>query len=81
MTKKYQVIISKYSLNELTSKLGLAIYGSNVIVGANDVVPALSNLVESNPDSKGVMWELDYRSQADRLSKWLNRVLTGKYDF
>ena len=79
MTKKYKVIISNYSLNELTSKLGRAIYGNNVIVGASDVVPALSNLIEADPDDKGVAWELDYRSQADRLSKWLNRVLTGEY--
>lgn len=78
MTKKYQVVVSDYSLNELADKLRLAIYGSSVIVGASDVVPAFSSLVGSGPDTKGVTWELDYKGQADSLSNWLNRVLGGR---
>jgi len=78
MTKKYQVVIDDYSLNELANKLRLAIYGDKVVVSASDVVPAFSNLVESDPDTKGVTWELDYKGQADSLVNWINRVLDGR---
>lgn len=77
MTKKYQVVIDDYSLNELAEKFLHVIYGDHVIAGPQEVIPAFSNLVESDPDSKGVTWELDYSGQADNLAVRLNRLLTG----
>lgn len=78
MTKKYQVVINDYSLNELAEKLLHVIYGDHVIAGPQEVVPAFSNLVESDPDSKGVTWELDYRGQADNLANRLNALLKSR---
>lgn len=78
MTKKYQVTVDSYSLNELTEKLVHVIYGDHVIAGPQEVVPAFSNLVQSDPNIKGVTWELDYKSQADNLVNRLNRLLTGR---
>lgn len=78
MTKKYQVVINDYSLNELAEKFLHVIYGDHVIAGPQEVVPAFSNLVESDPDSKGVTWELDYKSQADNLVNRLNALLKNR---
>lgn len=78
MTKKYQVVINDYSLNELAEKLLHVIYGDHVIAGPQEVVPAFSNLVESDPDSKGVTWELDYKGQADNLVNRLNALLKDR---
>lgn len=78
MTKKYQVVIDDYSLNELAEKFLHVIYGDHVIAGPQEVVPAFSNLVESDPDSKGVTWELDYKGQADNLANRLNALLKSR---
>ena len=77
MTKRYQVLMDNYSLNELTGKLAGVIYGGKVIAGPVDVIPAFSNLVKADPDAKGVAWELDYKSQADNLANRLNRLLNA----
>lgn len=78
MTKKYQVEINTYSLNELTEKLVHVIYGDHVKASAKWVVPAFSNLVKSDPNAKGVTWELDYRSQVDNLVNRLNALLKDR---
>lgn len=78
MTKKYQVVIDDYSLNELAEKFLHVIYGDHVIAGPQEVVPAFSNLVKADPNTKGVTWELDYKSQADNLVNRLNRLLKGR---
>lgn len=78
MTKKYQVVIDDYSLNELAEKFLHVIYGDHVKASAKWVVPAFSNLVESDPDSKGVTWELDYKGQADNLVNRLNALLKDR---
>ena len=77
MTKKYQVIIDDYSLNELTEKLVRVHFGNKVKASAKWVVPAFSNLVQSDPNAKGVTWELDYKGQADKLANELNMLLKG----
>lgn len=46
-------------------------------MGAQEVIPAFYNLVESDPNLKGVTWELDYKAQADNLVDRLNRLLKG----
>ena len=59
MSKKYQVVVDKYSLNELTEKLSRIIYGEKVKATGNLVVPAFANLVKTeDPSVKGVTWEL-----------------------
>jgi len=78
MNKKYQLEINTYSLNELTEKLVHVIYGDHVKASAKWVVPAFSNLVKSDPNTKGVTWELDYRSQVDNLVKRLSALLKGR---
>lgn len=78
MTKKYQVVIDDYSLNELAEKFLHVIYGDHVIAGPQDVIPAFSNLVQSDPNAKGVTWELDYKGQADNLANRLNALLKNR---
>lgn len=78
MTKKYQVSVNDYSLNELTEKLLHVIYGDHVIAGPQEVIPAFSNLVKADPSEKGVTWELDYKSQADNLVNRLNTLLKDR---
>ena len=78
MTKKYQVVVDDYSLNELTEKLLHYIYGGKVKDSAESVIPFFSELVQADPSEKGVTWELDYKSQADKLANELNTLLKGR---
>lgn len=75
MTKNYLVSIDEYSLNELTKKLVRFIYGNKVKASAKWVVPAFSNLVHSDPNTKGVTWEFEYKGQADNLANKLTNLL------
>ena len=75
MTKNYQVSINTYSLNELTKTLVHFIYGDKVKASTKWVVPAFSNLVNKDPNTKGVTWAFEYKSQADNLANKLNNIL------
>lgn len=76
MTKNYQVSVNTYSLNELTKTLANFIYGDKVVNVPTDwAVPAFSNLVHSGPNTKGITWEFEYKSQADNLASKLTNIL------
>jgi len=76
MTKNYLVSTNEYSLNELTKTLANFIYGSNVVnVPVQWVVPAFSNLVQSDHSIKGVTWAFEYKSQAENLVNRLTNIL------
>ena len=75
MAKNYQVSIKAYSLNELTKTLVKFQYGDKVKASSKWVVPAFSNLVNKDPNTKGVTWAFEYKSQADNLVNRLNYIL------
>ena len=75
MDKNYQVSIKAYSLNELTKTLVKFHYGDKVKASAKWVVPAFSNLVNADPNAKGVTWAFEYKSQAENLVNRLTNIL------
>lgn len=76
MTRNYLVSTDDYSLNELTEKLATLAYGKNVIKDPMDwVIPAFSNLVQSDPNLKGITWAFEYKNQADNLMYRLIKLL------
>ena len=75
MTKKYRVAVDSYSLNELTEKLINVVYGPKVKAAAGQVVPEFSNLVQSDPNQKGVTWIFCNKAQAKSLEDRLNILL------
>lgn len=75
MTRNYLVSTEDYSLNELTEKLANLAYSNVINVPMDWVIPAFSNLVQSDPNLKGITWAFEYKGQADNLMYRLIKLL------